>query len=182
MCPTLRGESMNTKARVLITRECNRRCPNCCSDYNTVMSGMKQIDSIADLKDYEVIMLTGGEPMLFPDRVRVYAEALKAQNPNVTIYLYTALYREELKEIINVIDGIHYTLHIYANELDNAGFVKFQELAKLYPDKSFRAYIDPAVQIPVTIYPWIYKRLEVKPWILEGDCPLPEGEDLLHLV
>jgi organic radical activating enzyme len=172
---------MNKKARVLITRECNRKCPNCCSEYNTVMKGMKEISSIDALKDYDQIMITGGEPMLLPEAVRVYSEGLKRNNPDCTIYLYTALYKSNLYDIMDIIDGIHYTLHIHSTPQDIANFNSFQELARLYPDKSIRAYIDPAVQLPVTIYPWIYKRLEVKPWILEGACPLPEGEDLFLL-
>ena len=172
---------MNKKARVLITRECNRKCPNCCSEYNTVMKGMKEISSIDALKDYDQIMITGGEPMLLPEMVRIYSTGLKRNNPDCTIYLYTALYKSNLYDIMDIIDGIHYTLHIHSTPTDIANFNSFQEMARLYPDKSIRAYIDPAVQLPVTIYPWIYKRLEVKPWILEGACPLPEGEDLFLL-
>jgi pyruvate-formate lyase-activating enzyme len=134
-----------------------------------------------DLYKYDVVMLTGGEPMLYPEHMKSIIKKLRHHNPNVQVFLYTALYTNHLKEILPMLDGIHFTLHINATQKDIEGFEKFQDLANRHQDKSIRAYIDPAVTLPVKIYPWLYTRLEVKPWILEGDCPLPNGEDLLYL-
>ena len=172
---------MNTKARVLITKDCNRKCPHCCSEFNTVMSTMRET-TIPKLASYGEVMITGGEPMLYPERVKTFINLIREQNSTTKIYLYTALFTPELIDIIPLLDGIHYTLHIRANQNDVDGFTKFQEAVKPYhTTMSVRSYIDPAVELPVTIYPWLYYRLEVKPWIMEGECPLPDGEDLLYL-
>ena len=58
-------------ARVIITRKCNRKCDGCCNNYPSLMSQIQPITNIWELnrKDVSEILITGGEPLLFPKEV-----------------------------------------------------------------------------------------------------------------
>ena len=176
---------MNTQARVLITKLCHRNCPNCCSKYTSIVKDAIESNNTKDFKKYDVVMITGGEPMLFPDKVITFTRALKKQNPNVKVFLYTALYTKRLREVMEVVDGVHFTIHAEATKQDIEDFQLFQGIANTFKlggyTKSFRLYCDPNCLIPFTLYPWLWKRMEIKPWIMEGDCKLPDNEDLYVL-
>lgn len=55
---------MKETARVIVTYRCDRHCPGCC---NTQPQDVKTIHLIEELKDYEEIVVTGGEPLLEPE-------------------------------------------------------------------------------------------------------------------
>lgn len=168
------------KARVVITEQCNRKCDICCMKHGSVREQMETC-SEDDIHGYSEIMITGGEPMLYPERVKHLAVLFARNNSTAKIYLYTAYFRHAIREIIPYVDGIHYTLHHPLSFDDLSGFNQFQALADTYRHrgKTFRLYIDPRVGLGVKIVPCVWARVEVKPWL--DDCPLPEGERLLKL-
>ena len=96
-------------ARVIVTFDCPRRGINCCNTYQSIISKAKHVASVAKLYDYDQIIITGGEPMLYPGYVVDFARHLKRLGK--TAYLYTALYHPKIKEILPIIDGVQYTLH-----------------------------------------------------------------------
>ena len=50
------------KLRLLLFEECNRSCPGCCNrDWD-----LQPLPVCYDLPPYRIILLTGGEPMLYP--------------------------------------------------------------------------------------------------------------------
>ena len=51
----------------------------------------------------------------------------------------------------------------------------------LWPDKSWRLFVDNRVLLPLWLIPRIWTRVEIKAWLPEGQCPLPPQEDLLIL-
>ena len=163
------------KARVIITFKCNRRCVNCCNTYKSIIDAGKHIRSITELAGYDQVILTGGEPMLFPDTVIGICEQLGKQGSEV--FLYTALWVPQITTILKLVKGIHYTVHSPASDCDMIGFYKFQDLIKNRIG-SYRLYIDPEVNRLITINPSVWSRVEIKPWLKEGECPLPIGEEL----
>lgn len=182
-------------ARVLVTTKCNRSCAGCCNTYTSTMKQAKFITSIEQVLDHEIICITGGEPMLYPDKVlKLVTDLRNKWNYAGKIFLYTALWEPQLPNIIDHIDGVHYTLHEGADYGDVCGFYAYQDyLVRLQkkekkvakrlkqtwvPTRSFRAYIDPRVTYTLTVRPWVYSRLEIKQWMDEGNCPLPQNEEL----
>ena len=99
-------------ARLIITLDCNRKCHYCCNTPEMLASAT-HISDLSALKDYDEICITGGEPMLYPEKVISISNTLKRYNNN-KIYLYTAFTNgSELPRVIRrgTIDGINFTLH-----------------------------------------------------------------------
>lgn len=177
------------KARILITRECNRNCAGCCNKYSHIMKNARFISNLGDLPmDLSSIMISGGEPMLFPHKTERIAAELKDRHPSSKLYLYSALYHPHLGKIIPIIDGLHYTVHEGATERDVELLDKLQGLIqthrKDWEKKSFRLYVDDKVILPVRIVPNIWNQVNVSKWMTEQELldkqpnGLPEGESL----
>lgn len=73
--------------RVLVSWKCNFRCSYCCNDtLPTVRAGIKPIQmEDLDLEPYRVVCISGGEPLLFLDRVKEVCERARGK----FIVLYT---------------------------------------------------------------------------------------------
>ena len=162
-------------ARLIITLDCNRKCHYCCNTPEMLASAT-HINDLSVFKDYDEICITGGEPMLYPEKVIDISNTLKRYNNN-KIYLYTA-HAIGLPLVINrgSIDGIHYTLH---NSVSASDFAYVQALAHIEKGVSFRAYILPGHKDIILLDTSDWARLEIKPWI--KDCPLSENETLFIL-
>lgn len=168
-----------------MTFKCNRQCPGCANTYGSVMSKAQPLYNIAQLKGYKNLVISGGEPMLFPDRVLKLAKVLKKHVPEAKVFLYTAYNRDtrQIERILPYIDGVNYTVHKEADDKDVAEFQAFQAMAGKHSDKNFRLYVDKATAREVMIYPSAWDRINIKPWMTEpemvaaGGCP----EDLFYL-
>ncbi|GAH62941.1 unnamed protein product, partial [marine sediment metagenome] len=139
---------------------------------------------IADLTSYDMICVTGGEPMLNVSRTLSIIRSIRdlrfrAGLDRQTIYLYTALFAEDAKWVLPWVDGIHFSLHDGADTPEIVGFHQMQDLLKGWSG-SARLYIDPRVKTLLSLEPPVWSRIEVKPWLEDGKCPLPE-DDLLVL-
>lgn len=167
-------------ARLIMTFDCNRRCANCCNTYTSIMSNAIHIHNVSQLApfDFDQVIITGGEPMLYPDRVIGIAQQASKQGSDV--YLYTALYVPETATILKLVKGVHYTLHAPLRKDDLRGFYTFQNIISRWTG-SYRLYIDPNIKHKIVIDPSAWARVEVKPWLLKGECPLPTGEELFIL-
>jgi len=163
-------------ARVIVTWKCDKDCDLCC---NKNLPVQPQPCTIEDLQGYDQVLITGGEPMLYPARLEEIIKKLRAQAPENKVYLYSALYRPAMHHIVKLVDGIHYTLHHPFRQVDLDKFNRFHTMIDQYRDKSFRLYIDPRIDWVIPIRPDQWSRVEVKPWM--DACPLPEGEVLLEL-
>ena len=165
-----------SKARIILSLECNRDCDYCCNKHPSLRAQMEPLASIRDVLECEEIMLTGGEPMLDPGRVLSLAKYLRGYS-DARLFLYTQLYVPALANILPFLDGVHYTIHKGAGDDERYGFQQFQRLIQGHKG-SFRLYIHPEVFIPLMIWPDKWARIEQKPWLADGNCPLPEGERL----
>lgn len=167
-------------ARVITTWDCNRDCDLCC---NKNLPVQPETCSLEDLRDYDQVLLTGGEPMLYPEQLLETIKYLRSWRSDEwqKIYLYTALWTPALKEIVKHVDGIHFTLHHPVGPRDLEGLRHFQRLISKpeYAEKTFRLYIESRVKVRVEITPSLWERVEVKPWL--DQCPLPENETLFQL-
>jgi hypothetical protein len=179
--------STKRKARVILTEKCGRKCHYCVNHMKWVKELMKPITA-EGLVEFPKVIITGGEPMLVPDDLEHLCWKLKSNNPKVKIYLYTALYRHQLSNLLNydLVDGVHYTLHTGTTMDDVRLFYRFQQflrsMGQQIREKSFRLYINNEVMYPVEVYPPLWARVEVKPFLKESECQLPEGEELFYLV
>ncbi len=164
-----------TKLRLLLFPECNRSCEGCCNkDWD-----LDNIPVNIGFDGYEMILLTGGEPMLSPLLVADVCRDIR-QVTDVPIILYTAKSKRplDLVAMLNWVDGITLTLH---EQYDVKGFQDLDRYIMLIPhieEKSLRLNIFSNVDMTgVDTYGWTVQDNMV--WV--KDCPLPEGEVLQRL-
>ena len=176
----------HTKARVIITLACRRTCDGCCNNM-PVFEEHRKIASIDAVAGYAEIMLTGGEPMLYPRQTLGLVHHLKAHT-GARVYLYSALYtradRITWSELLASLDAFQFTLHAEAQDGDVAALEQLCTLvaATPHPGRSFRLAIDRRLYerydfSNLDLSGWDVVRKMV--WII--DAPLPAGEDLFLL-
>lgn len=177
---------MKEKLRLLVTTECNRKCPGCCNkDWN--LKALEPIESIEELCKYKEILITGGEPMIYWRAINNLAHKIKDFNrknkqspPKIFVYtahivnLYEALVRYEAAFAICDVDGFHVTIH---EDITKGEMKLLNEMQKLevFNYLSMRLQIFPDVEEKVKITPNKWKRITFNPWIT--NCPLPIDED-----
>lgn len=108
---------MKKTARMIATFQCNRNCPGCCNGHG---NEVKKIEDIHELLGYEEIILTGGEPMLLGNKLIDFIRTLRELCYEGDIYLYTAYWKPITNHIniINAVDGITFTIHAEATDVD----------------------------------------------------------------
>lgn len=173
---------MNTKLRLFITEACIRNCPKCCN---------KQFKA-ADIQvvkhfNYEEIMITGGEPFLFPFDVRVMIDAIKKGNQILghqipKFYIYTAPFGQKLDRIrlhqLLFADGFTITLHEQSEVDKFLFFAKFLKQMGYVNSLSLRLNLHDGINIPETadLSNWTIKRI-----FWQEECPIPSGEDFRRI-
>lgn len=184
---------MKKTARVIVTLKCNRKCSYCVNKQSGTLKSAEKIWGIEALLcgtfgrydsivTHDEFLITGGEPMLDPLRVHLLAMRIKCAQSDAKVYLYTALHvlgNAGTSHVLYEVDGIHYTIHRDATPKDILLFRRFQDMIEPYKDKSFRLFIEQGVKHQVPVIPNRWKRVEVKPFMI--DCPLPENETLYIL-
>jgi pyruvate formate-lyase activating enzyme-like uncharacterized protein len=162
------------KLRLLVTEKCNRNCVGCCNN-DVKPSGV--LFDVDECLDYQLIMITGGEPLLFPEMLCLLLETLKKNQRCPPIYLYTAFCPSisHLKSIIPKLDGITFTIHDQQGIEDFIKLNRYLYLSRLSLDKRLNVFINIPLPI-INLYGWEVKFID---WI--KDCPLPEGEEFKQL-
>jgi len=170
----------NKKARLVITYHCHRECKDCCNHHHSTMKDVKAT-KVADLAWYEKVIITGGEPLLYPKKLFWLVHQLRMQSVEQKVYLNTSLASPWLIENLDLFDGITLGLHAPANDNDISRFFNFQTAIRGRKE-SYRLYVDTGIKERVIpIIPDRWTRVEMGPMLLEGECPVPIGEDLLEL-
>jgi hypothetical protein len=162
------------KLRLLLTEKCNRRCRGCCNkDYD-----LAALPVCEDFAVYEEIMLTGGEPMLFPADLSWMISKIQNQT-KAPIFLYTAncTSPNALMTILDRIDGITLTLH---RPHDVEPFRRFNDLLQaLKAPKSLRLNVFKGVSL---------KGLDTSKWTVRKNitwrinCPIPQDEVFMRAI
>lgn len=174
----------NKKLRLLLTTKCPNKCPMCCNnswDFSKL--------PVVERWNYEQIMFTGGEPLLFPARVSNFANSVKEivkvqYGYTPKIYVYTAVC-DSLQLCLGLkhLDGVVLTPH---NRSDVNKFLAFNDSLlnnpyyKGFEEKSLRLNLFKNIKemIPegTDLSLWQVKDME---WV--KDCPVPEGEDFRRI-
>ena len=168
---------MKKTARVIVTLACNRKCPGCC---NETIGKVASIGDISVLSDYEEVVITGGEPMLNPDSLLRFIKALKKQNKQQRVYLYTAcLSIDDYGKILDRLDGTTVTLHAEATD-DDIRNLKYMSYNLYGENLDMRLFIDRRVYEKydlsnICLKTWdVVRKLEWK-----EKCDPADNEDLL---
>lgn len=162
------------KLRLLLFKECNRKCKGCCNQYWDT----DKLPVCESFKGYDEVILTGGEPMLKPDLVLAIVKRIREENPNARVYMYTALLRSpKIEEVIEALDGITFTIHAQEDVKESA-FLMWVLGKAFGRRKSMRLYLFEGVDTNKTPLDNWEIRNNMK-W--RTDCPLPEGEVLMRL-
>lgn len=158
--------------RLLLNADCNRSCVGCCNkQWNLTklpVAGEKHF------KYFDMILLTGGEPMLYPEYVRHMALKIRLTS-NAKIILYTAKLDFSVQTALTLlfVDGITLTLH---TQKDAELFKDIQQdsiLRDILSGRSNRLNVFKNVNINnINTDGWVVKK-DIE-WI--ENCPLPENE------
>jgi organic radical activating enzyme len=182
-------------ARLITTLRCNRSCQGCCNSYNRIMTAATRIRDVEALVRYPVVCVTGGEPLLEPDRTNQVIAQLKAQNPAVVVYLYTSLFTWRLYALSAAVDGVQFSLHFETDPAqlrrDQQAFNDVQELIAREQlqglTRSWRLNIDSRIGDAIPVVPRLWSRVRIMPWLSEAKLMeaqpngLPAGETLYLL-
>ena len=94
------------KLRLLFTHECNRACKMCSNKYWDV-NNLPTVEHF----NYDEILITGGEPLLFIQRLIGLITAIRVVS-DAKIYVYTAWTGfVDLNNLLKYVDGIALTFH-----------------------------------------------------------------------
>jgi hypothetical protein len=161
------------KLRLLLTEKCNRKCRGCCNkDYD-----LKALPTCNIFSEYEEILLTGGEPMLYPSLICLTINRIRRQT-KAPIYLYTASLIEPhiLMSFLDVIDGITLTLHTPKDVEPFRLFNKMILAGAL--NKSLRLNVFRGISLrDINLSKWKVKKDMV--WI--KNCPIPKDEVFMRV-
>lgn len=166
------------KLRLLLFEECNRSCEGCCNK----QFNLSILPVVTAYEPYDMVMLTGGEPMLNPQLVIDTCREI-GDTSDAKIVLYTARVTrkyELMTILLQYLDGLTLTLH---EQRDVKPFIQLNELVQdmtldVWRSKSLRLNVFKGVDLTgVNIAAWNVKA--DMQWI--EDCPLPDGEVLMRL-
>ena len=167
------------KLRLLITDKCNRDCKLCCNK-NFDLQNLPICD---DFKGYSEIMITGGEPALFPFTVTTICKKIRIENPEAKIIIYTAdvNYAYKLLTGSEDFDGLTLTIHkiIDAHYFDK----KFRDFSFKVDNislrlNSFVSKSNYSLTLKNTLEELDWKFVKFK-WL--KDCPLPIDEEFKRI-
>lgn len=163
------------KMRLILWPDCPRRCPGCCNnDFD--------IDALpvpGTFKGYNEIILTGGEPLMWPVLAANAAIVARAgADEGARVLLYTANYGIAAhRRVLPYVDGLTITLHEQADVEPFMRLYNWLCEAEVARFKSLRLNVFEGVVCPDRL-----ECFKIKSGIVwRKDCPLPEGEVLMRL-
>ena len=166
---------MKSSLRLIMWNDCHRGCRSC---PNKALNDVPVFHG--NYRDYSEVILTGGEPLLYPDRLYDTIRDIRTQSA-ARIYVYTAM-SSPVGDVLSTIataDGI--TLSIYnrhdvisAKRLTDSipGFLRS-------PRRSLRLNVFDNLVDPCAI--WCAGIWSVVGKEYLNDCPVPSHEDLFRL-
>lgn len=160
------------KLRLLMLEECNRSCPGCCNQY----FDLDALEVCKSYEGYDEILLTGGEPMLYPGKIIKVAEEIRRVNLKAKIYLYTAYPNYHICNVIDYIDGLTCTFHEQDDVYKYSLFLAILDYCT--QGKDFRLNVFKGIDLG-NMELNQFKIKDNIEW--DTDCPLPEGEVLMKL-
>jgi len=150
--------------RLLLFEECNRNCSGCCNkDWD-----LSALPREANFSRYDLIMLTGGEPMLYPLIVLEAIVEIRKQS-SAPIIVYTAKVDDvdNTLRVLKYSDGMTVTLH----DQNDVSYFDILNSNLGTNEKSLRLNIFKGIDHDD--YP-LWKVKDNIEWI--KNCPLPKNE------
>ena len=84
---------------------------------NQIMQNAIEIDSLRSIDNYPVVCITGGEPGIMENKVLETIAELRANNPDVKIYMYSAWYKNRWgHRLLDHLDGVLFIDRLSPNE------------------------------------------------------------------
>jgi len=175
-------------ARVIVTDKCSRDCSYCVNKQRggSMFWNAHPLTDVQKLLDFEMILITGGEPLLVYDRVISLLIEIRAREEDIPVILYASrnlIDYPTWHRLFKFIDGVTWTVHDEKDDLvherDKQDLIDFQMNARIYTDKSFRLNLAPSLVDIYPIIPMVWDQIKIKTWL--GDCPLPDNETLFIL-
>jgi hypothetical protein len=192
---------MNKRCRLLLTAKCPNNCPLCCN---------KQFDLLNEVPiisrwDYDEFILTGGEPLQFPNSVIATINNISVITDYMGItpkfYLYTSICKPSIwNDLLTYVNGITYTVHTRENAHElvqllctlrdlNNGYDSILPNLGLVNSKSIRLNLFPEAkdlidsELALSSLSWndVSRYFVIKPMEWKENCPIPEGEDFRRL-
>ncbi|MCP4541723.1 MAG: hypothetical protein GY832_31715 [Chloroflexi bacterium] len=171
-------------ARIMVTTECDRMCPYCCShNGNPAFQSCKLVRNLGEIPPhYDAYAISGGEPYGSGHQAAETTRHIRwlRMCRLKPIYLYTSVYHGDIP--FNVLDGITYTLHYPLTSVDRDDLWRIQERVTRYGAHrpNMRLIINKDIRpgrIPhINMGAWDeIRRSKFDP---DGICPLGGGEDL----
>ena len=166
-----------TKLRLLLTEDCNRNCPSC---YNKQWD-LKALPKVKSFAGFKEILLTGGEPTLYPDLILTTCSQIALQNPEAKIYLYTADVSHPLliSMYLPNINGITVTIHTQKDVHNFFIFDKVLYNSEFGTKLSIRVNVFENIDFDRDCLLCNWKVKDNMKWI--DNCPLPKGEVFMRL-
>jgi hypothetical protein len=157
--------------RLILWDDCNRECARC-PNHGTEDA---EILDLGDLGGYDEILLTGGEPMLYPRQLRLAVYQLREYNPDAKIYVYTAMPYPLpwFIDVMGAVDGVTLTVYNTA-DFENAKLATAAMMDHQVAGKSNRLNMFRSFELPS----WMSKWWNVNEKVFIEDCPLPAHETL----
>jgi hypothetical protein len=166
------------KLRLLYTETCDRKCPDCCNK-DWELDKLPSFE-LYDAKLFSEILITGGEPMLYPIGVDHLCVQIKDRYPKVKIYIYTARTKDWNRyheKLLKIVDGFTITIHDQQSADEFIGTEKYlREFTDGYKGLSMRLNVFKGVTMS---YPEGFIVKDNITWI--KDCPLPVNETFMKL-
>lgn len=128
------------KARVVVTWHCTRHCQLCCNEFPGVRESALPLDSLEPILSAEEVCITGGEPLLVPERVLAITRGLRWAGYARPVWMYTSIYRPALEAVMREVDGIQYTLHLRPTPEDITDFEAAQRVLLAVADRGDRRH------------------------------------------
>lgn len=158
------------KLRLLFTKDCEKNCKGCCNkDWD--LDSLLEVDHF----NYDEILITGGEPMLYPLSLIELVKKIRLRS-GAKIILYTAKCNNVLIKIIEkYLDGVTVTLH---EQSDVQFFKKLNKRMlndKIFLNKFLRLNIFKNIKLPKNINLSLWKIKKNIEWV--KNCPLPKNEE-----
>ncbi|MDF3000872.1 MAG: hypothetical protein K0Q48_991 [Bacillota bacterium] len=182
---------MKDVARVIVTYDCPRNCPNCCNEHIGDVPAVK----FEDLLKYKELVITGGEPMEIAPRVVEMIHRLRESGYKGKLWLYTSCLKTARwadRAVLQEVNGITYTLHHKPSQKDLSDVRKLnnflmEKLDNRAHDRSDRLLIDSRCYTEevlriIGLYDTGTKHWSsIKPLEWKDDvCPIPDNEELIY--
>lgn len=189
------------KLRLLFTEKCNRNCEECCNKgYD-----LEKLPKVTHF-NYDEILITGGEPLLFLDELKGFIKAVRIIS-SAKIIIYTSLVNswtapfsnsgyfwktnDSIFKIIKFVDGITLTLHSQQDSKNFADLLYIIEISSksnnkndaynIFKTKSLRLNVFKGIELPEN-FPMALGLWKIKDnieWV--KNCPLPNDEEFLKI-